>query len=308
MNKANYYWQVYKNLEREFVSLADMIHIDDYQLENVYSMRIADLIMRVAVEVESISKYLYVNNNGPKTNPRDMYFDADCIAYLNSLWNLESKVAVVVSPILFLEKDENIFLTPLKNAHRTGSRAAKWEKAYQAVKHDRANSITKYGKIIYLLHALAALYVLNLYNKDERIENIDDKGVKTTDNSFGSLLFAVKLHKAHGLNADGSFIKGDDFYQCVYLTEYEANSKQSGMEALKAMNDYFYQKAQPELDQLIKQKEALGLDITREWVVGEEMRILNEKGMLPIKDAEVTRKLRSFSNMHYDIVLNKQQY
>ena len=38
------YWQVYKNLEKEFLGLADVIHVDDKQLE-VYSMKIADLLI-----------------------------------------------------------------------------------------------------------------------------------------------------------------------------------------------------------------------------------------------------------------------
>ena len=41
----NLYWNVYKSLERELLSLAEIIHIDDSQLD-VYSMKIADLLIR----------------------------------------------------------------------------------------------------------------------------------------------------------------------------------------------------------------------------------------------------------------------
>jgi len=52
------YWQLYRNLEREFLSLAEVIHIDDEQFD-VYSMHIADLLTRTVVEIETISKRLY---------------------------------------------------------------------------------------------------------------------------------------------------------------------------------------------------------------------------------------------------------
>ena len=51
------YWQVFKNIEREFLQLADVIHIDDKQL-GVYSMKIADLLIRTVIEIEAISKEL----------------------------------------------------------------------------------------------------------------------------------------------------------------------------------------------------------------------------------------------------------
>lgn len=59
----NYYWAVYKNLERELSDLSNLIHIDDKQL-NVYSIKIAELLLRTVVEIESISKTLYFQNGG----------------------------------------------------------------------------------------------------------------------------------------------------------------------------------------------------------------------------------------------------
>jgi undecaprenyl diphosphate synthase len=52
----NLYWNVYKSLEKEFVALADVIHIDDKQLD-IYSMKIADLLIRTSGELR-ISNFL----------------------------------------------------------------------------------------------------------------------------------------------------------------------------------------------------------------------------------------------------------
>lgn len=92
----NLYWPVYKNLEKEFLELANFIHIDDDQLD-IYSMHIADLIVRCAVEIESISKELYKNLGGnmspidKERKPRDLYFDTDCLNLLEQNWTLSKK-------------------------------------------------------------------------------------------------------------------------------------------------------------------------------------------------------------------------
>lgn len=51
-------------------------------------MHIADLIMRVAVEIEALSKELYKDNHRPDIfdengKKRNLFFDTDCIKYLN---------------------------------------------------------------------------------------------------------------------------------------------------------------------------------------------------------------------------------
>ena len=63
--------------------MAKYNQFDDDQLD-VYSMKIADLLVRCAVEIESLSKELYWSNGGQKQydlngNERKLYFDTDCI-------------------------------------------------------------------------------------------------------------------------------------------------------------------------------------------------------------------------------------
>ena len=60
-------------------------------------MHIADLIVRCAVEIESISKELYKNLGGnmspidKERKPRDLYFDTDCLNLLEQHWTLSKK-------------------------------------------------------------------------------------------------------------------------------------------------------------------------------------------------------------------------
>ena len=310
MDNTNLYWQVYKNLEREFLALAEVIHIDDYQLESVYSMRIADLLMHTAVEVESLSKHLYMENGGTKTDPSKMYFDTDCLAHLNSLWNLEAKVVLVVSPNLFLEKEGNIIFTPLKNAQYRQPNSAEWEKAYQAVKHDRINELKPWGRLIYLLQALAALYILNLYNRDEKKENIDSNAASALDMSFGSKLFAVKLHRAPGLGADGIYHPSKDYDECVYIQDYELKSKQAAVDDLVAFNsclaDVLMEKYRDHLQNL--SDEGKEIVVSQEGFDKFKTEIIKKENIFKQAMQRSNHSSAAFLNLHYDILLNKNQY
>ena len=61
MKKGYPFRAIYKNFEDEFLEIARNIRIDDSQV-NVYSEKIANLLVLCAVQIESISKELYLEN------------------------------------------------------------------------------------------------------------------------------------------------------------------------------------------------------------------------------------------------------
>jgi len=67
---------------------------------------------------------------------------------------------------MYFEKEENRIFTPLKNAHKGD---VVWQKAYQAVKHSRVENLHKVD-IIALVRGMAALYLLNVYYRDDVFE------------------------------------------------------------------------------------------------------------------------------------------
>ena len=307
VNKAfNYiFWQVFKNLEHEFLDLANVIHINDSQQE-VYSMKIADIIIQTVVEIEALSKELYILNGGAVVPDEEMYFDTVCMNYLNNIWNLENKVVLVVSPNIYFDNDENKILKPLKKANKRGTSSADWNKAYQAIKHNRIKELKK-GNIKHLLHGLAALYVLNLYYRDLQIKDLKDSEKSRIDASFGSDLFAVKIHTISGLSADGAYNKKEDYDECVYIEDHEAKSKDSALKALESLNAYFNKNGIAELEKMINERIKSGLEVTPEWI--DQVKPEIDKKVFPIKDYELGRQIKNnLSNLHYDIVLNKQQY
>lgn len=183
------FWPVYKNLESELIKLSYCICFNDNQL-NVYSVKLADILLRTVVEIESLSKQLYLANGGiPKTNDNELYFDTDCIDYLDKLWNITQKEVFVTNPNFNFIKNENKILTPLKKANKRGSSSARWAKAYQAVKHNREKNIGA-ANIKNVVQAMAALYLLNLYNKSD--EEIKKQANKNDSLNFESDIFSVE--------------------------------------------------------------------------------------------------------------------
>lgn len=232
---TNTYWAVYKSLERELVCLSEHIYIDDTQL-GVYSLKILELLLRCAVEIESISKELYKNLGGILPTDRDIFFDTDCLALLESKWKLSKKVIIASHINFHFVKDENKILKPLHNAHIRGK--ADWKKAYQAVKHDRANSLQK-ANLKHLIRAMAALFVLNLYYKDE-VYTLD-KNQKTIPSNMGSEIFDIKIHKYGGYDGKNNYLKEADFQECVYLTKRTDDSQKLWIEAIEK-SDIEFQK------------------------------------------------------------------
>lgn len=237
---ANLFWQVYKNLEKEFLSIAEVVHVNDKQL-TVYSMKIADLLVRTAIEIESISKLLYLHNGGVKTDPKQIYFDTDAILLLNNLWQIEDKKVLVVSPELYLEDEKNTTLQPLLRAsQRSGT---EWNKAYQAVKHDRYSSLKK-GNIKVTLQAIAALYLLNIYyRKDSWVVKYQD--LSKQDYSMGSVLFAVKPPVTNQLWYGNQPLVSDSPFVVAYLDDVYKRIEGAQKAERDAQVDYWVK--QPEL-------------------------------------------------------------
>ena len=270
------YWQVYKNIEKEFLRLSETIYIDDFQ-QSVYSMKIADLLIRTVIEIEALSKDLYLENSGEPVADKEMFFDTICINYLNNLWRLEDKIVLVVSPNVYFGKEENKILRPLHKAMKRGTSSSDWNKAYQAVKHNRVKELHK-GNIKNLLHGLAALYLLNLYYKNDKIENIQDIDRLAINGSWGSNLFSVKTHRIEGLSLDGTYIKKADYDECVYLEDYETSSKEKAIDALNTMVEF------------------------------NKINIYKTNQSQIIYNKLYNQATDNMNNLHYNILLNKHQY
>jgi len=239
--KSNLYWQIYKNLEKEVLETSSFTYFSDDQLDT-YSLKNIELIMRAAVEIESIAKSLYEQNGGIM-NPvddngrsRDLYFDTDCLNFLELNWKLSKKKIFVTSPYFNFDKVENKILTPLNKANKRGTSGADWKQAYQAIKHNRLDNIKK-ANIKNLVRIMATLYLLNIYYKDECI--FLGKNSVTSSVPSGSDIFSVETIRVATTGQDDSVgIAFKDFQSTVSAVFMIKTTKESVAKEFEVMNNH----------------------------------------------------------------------
>lgn len=257
MKKSDIFWQTYLNLEKEAIEVSKYIFFTDEVLVNgkggivaqscntqleTFSPHIADLLVRCCVQIEAISKELYFDNGGTKARgDSSILFDEDCLKLIDIKWQIHNKTVMVVAPFFNFVKDENRILKPLKEAHKR--QGTYWEKAYQAVKHDRYSSLHK-GNVKAFIHALAALYLLNLYYRnDSWVTKYQD--ISKLDYSMGSAIFTVKPPVANQLWHGNSPTITESPYVVSYQDADYQRIEEMQRKEEQALNDYWIN--QPEL-------------------------------------------------------------
>ncbi len=305
----NLYWSVYKSLEREFISLSNIIYINDEQLK-IYSIKITELLIRAVVEVESISKELYFANRGPKEDDNELFFDTDCLNLLEQRWSLSKKEVLVSSSNLYFDLEENNILTPLKKANKRGSSSSDWLKAFQAVKHNRAKNL-KRGNLRNLIRALAGLYILNLYFKDTLFSLGNDGTGTNFDASLGSEIFSVRLHINPGISIDTNYIKNSDFDKSIYLLKATDKTRQDVQNSLKEINDKTNERLNAnlttEIQQHLKNIQVSNEDDIKEYLKKVVDKI-KSKYQIQVAQENGHNLKKTFESLQYEGILNKQQY
>ncbi len=233
---TNIYWPVYKNLEKELLNLTYSIHIDDTQL-NVYSSKILDLIIRCAIEIESISKELYLQEGGTKKG--NIKYDETAIKLLNKKWSLDKKIVIISSANCF---QTNRILIPLekKEPRENGKLTFKWNLCYQAIKHNRRENLPD-GNLENLFSILSALFLLNVYFKKEEFKLGEDSKGNNFSHSLGSEIFSIKVHPSGGFNQYLDISKGKNFEECSYYVRLEEYHEKKLKEFLQNANQQFFE-------------------------------------------------------------------
>lgn len=229
----NLYYPVYENLEDNFNDLTHNIHFDDTQT-TVYSSKIIDLILRSASEIESITKELYKRYSGDENE--SVKFDEVGIKFLNKKFNLEKKEVYLSHPNCFLT---NKIIKPFEkstNRNNSNKKTYSWNLAYQNLKHNRAQYI-EYGNIQNLIDILAALFLLNIYYKDEIYEVDSSFNPKNFDSKLNSKIFSINLSNSAGDDIRGIFHKNSDFDKSVYVIKMKDDSFKNFVDTQKKIEN-----------------------------------------------------------------------
>ena len=264
MEGINLFWSVYKNLEKEFLQVAQFIHFSDNQMK-VYSVHIADLIIRCAIEIEAISKELYIGLGGSSNlkdkngKPRELYFDTDCLNMLEERWRIGKKQIIVSAANFYFTSEKNRIISPLHKANKRGKSGSKWKQSYQELKHNRKEALD-FGNIGNLLNAMGALYILNLYYRGETFP-LGRWGTDKFDARVGSEIFSVAELNATQITFGGDSnrnYQGEEFDKAIYLTKFERDSFITMMKKMRDENEKISarmresQKTQDDIIKMIK--------------------------------------------------------
>lgn len=302
----NLYWNVYKSLERELLSLAEVIHIDDGQLD-VYSMKIADLLFRTSVEIEAISKELYFREGGTKPDDKNLFFDTDCLDLLESKWSLSKKIVMISSPVFYFKENYNLYLTPLHKASNRGTNSSDWQKAYQAVKHNRVKSLKK-GNLKHFIRSLGALFILNIYYQNQSFNLGANNSENLFDASIGSSIFSIILYPFQGIDASGIYKKNEDLEKCVYIIQATNETKEPVRKALEDLDDKILNKAISEMQNELSQiTESLKADVLQEKIINSIKRH-KEECTIAVAKENAAMLSKVFGAIRYEVVLNINQY
>lgn len=307
MAKIDLFWQSYLQFEKELIEITHYILVDDKQLE-VYSLRLADLIIRVNTEIETLAKSLHKANGNPApANPSHLMYDSDCLSHLDKIWTLSKKVVLVINPMFCLSNSDNRCFKPLREAHKVGEDGPKWKSSYQAIKHDRANSIEK-ATVKNLLHAMAALFLLNVYHKgySEIFSNImEAKDISTT---CGSSIFAVKLYNEGSYDLANIKSNNLDVKESVLILHANQNDVANMREAEKKFNEVCVQHTIDKInqDQTLLQKMVKASNPSKELEDTIKRNMMSDmKSNLELYGDDFKRAI---VKVRYIVELNKNQF
>lgn len=295
------FWSSYKSLESEVEKVFRYIHIEDSQLD-VYSMKLCELMLRIAVEIESISKNVYLGIEEIKEKETDNRNYEDLIKEINKKYKIDKKVVLLTSPDCFLSNRE--FSPFEKNTERTGKKRMTycWNNAYQNVKHDRVKHQSS-GTIGNVLFGLSALFLLNIYNNDLTIDLDRDSQGQTFNTSMGSRIFAISFHPWRGTDSKGNNLKDDDFNMHTYFIK---STEASHMEVLnhhskvnKIINEMAFKN--PKVIEYLKSHDVEKLKDRWLWDALDKETIITY-----IKSAHSKHPIDS-GLFKYEAVLNKNQ-
>ena len=255
MKKSEIFWQSYLNLEKEALEVSKYIFFTDEEVTDedgtpkagsgnsqldTFSPHLADLLICCCVQIETISKELYFDNGGPKSRDKKPYFDYECLKLLDEKWETHNKIVHVVSPAFNFTKDNNRLLKPLNEAHC--KKGCCWKTAYQFVKHDKITHL-HIGNVRNFLHALAALYLLNVYYRNNRW-SVPLRDISKIDFSIGSAIFSVMSPVYSNIIQENIPIKSESPFVVRFKDEDHNRIIRLRQRANELLNDYWFK--QPE--------------------------------------------------------------
>lgn len=194
-NQWDGFWTIYEKLEKDVVSLSYYIHFSDDVIKDkngqvrncqlwTYSNQIADLLIAISVQIESLILELY--KEVFKLSPSSI---GAALNALEEKWKLSSKQIMIISRRMFFVDPRGLGKEWAPMSYKNGD-DNDYYSSYCAVKHDRMHTLHK-ANINTLVRALGALFIF--YNVH----------AVTFDSSFSTLCIINCFIAQHCIHVKG---------------------------------------------------------------------------------------------------------
>ena len=91
---------------------------------------------------------------------------------------------------------------------------------------------------------MGGLYILNVYHRGTKYEEVLDANGSNIDWSLWSDLFSVKINpERYGVSSDGHYSKKVDYDECIYLIKHTDKTVKVLVDLLQQMNKTAYDQA-----------------------------------------------------------------
>ncbi|WP_431610679.1 hypothetical protein [Chryseobacterium sp. 'Rf worker isolate 10'] len=300
----NLYWPVYKNLEKEVIELSYNINFDDIQFDYLkdvdgkyiktptYSVKIGDLLVRCCTEIEALIQELTRGKDKdvqktPTVDSKRPITTGCRLKYLHNTWDLDQKAVIMSCLSMYFKDEKNKYFFPFQY---TKDGYDDYYSAYNAIKHNRNDKTIYKGNIRYLLRAMASLFLLNIYHKNDPI--FLGKNSSTDSVPSSSDLFSVETIRATMTEKDNSIklTLGNfkDTLSAVYIIRTTEESKAKENDNAQEFTDSVNSK----IAELIKNNPNENID---------------ELTNRAIQMTSHTKLLKAYENREYEAILIKPE-
>jgi hypothetical protein len=194
------YWPIFERLESELCELTFAVAFSDDHLD-VYSARLAELLLRTSAECENIGKALCLERHlVPGADVQRFKFPEVGNA-ITSRIAMHTKELAIIWPYQSLTATR---ITPFDTWRPTKCTNPAWFDAYNGIKHDRIGNAKK-ANVKNVIHGLGGLFLLNLWLRDADIAqhsehiNLAQRRITAYSQFFSPATF-LKLESRDGLS------------------------------------------------------------------------------------------------------------
>lgn len=193
----------YIRIEDEIIKLSSAIQFSEEHLM-VYSLDIADLIIRCSVELETIVKEIfYIEKNERKEETGEI------LKWIEDNWNISQKEIRIVSP--YFEFESLRVFSPFD--YKKDS-VEDYYTIYNSIKHNKSKNL-KNATMYSLIRVLGALFVAETYYENKTIDLGKDKYGDKIDRKGISKIFEYLVAPCKE-DGDLELFEKNETKKCIY--------------------------------------------------------------------------------------------